>query len=741
MKRLWIAFVLVMTLSFLVLGWIGTRIYQEMPPLPDKFVTTDGAVLIGEGEIQKGQNVWQSLGGMEVGSVWGHGSYVAPDWTADWLHREAVFILDHWAKAEFGTGYAHLDGERQAQLQSRLAKIMRTNTYDPATRTVTLAPIRAEAFQANLEHYSDVFANGQADYAIPAGAVSDPDRLKKLSAFFFWTSWAASTHRPNEKVTYTHNWPYEPLVDNRPTGETVVWTGVSIIMLLAGISAMVWWYAARKSDEELLPLPETDPLTNWVATPSQQATIKYFWVVSALILVQMLLGVVTAHYGVEGDGFYGIPLSDWLPYSVSRTWHIQMGLFWIATAWLAAGLFIGPLVSEHEPKGQRLGVNILFLALLLVVVGSLTGEWLSVQNKLSDAVSFYLGHQGYEYVDLGRVWQIALFAGLLLWFVLMIRVLLPALRKPGEQKQLVALLTVASAAIALFYGAGLTWGRHSHLSMVEYWRWWVVHLWVEGFFEVFATTVIAFFFMRLGLVRPGVAAAAALLSATIFLSGGIIGTCHHLYFSGTPTVALVWGSVFSALEVVPLVLLGFDAMEDLRRSRVTAWVGLYKWPIYFFVSVAFWNMIGAGLFGFMINPPIALYYMQGLNTTPLHGHAALFGVYGMLGIGLMLVCLRALIPGREWNEGLLKFSFWSLNGGLLLMCLLSLLPVGLMQTWAAVEHGYWYARSSEFMQTDIMQWLRWMRVPGDTIFFLGAVALVWFVAGLKTGHSFREKSS
>ncbi len=150
------------------------------------------------------------------------------------------------------------------------------------------------------------------------------------------------------------------------------------------------------------------------------------------------------------------------------------------------------------------------------------------------------------------------------------------------------------------------------------------------------------------------AAAAALLSATIFLSGGIIGTCHHLYFSGTPTVALAWGSVFSALEVVPLVLVGFDAMEDLRRSRLTQWVRQYKWPIYFFVAVAFWNMVGAGLFGFMINPPIALYYMQGLNTTPLHGHAALFGVYGMLGIGLMLVCLRALIPGREWKDGLLQ---------------------------------------------------------------------------------------
>lgn len=741
MKRLWIAFTLVMVLSFLVLGWIGTRIYQEMPPLPVKVVTSEGTVLVDEGEVQAGQNVWQSLGGMEVGSVWGHGSYVAPDWTADWLHREATFILDRWGNAEFGADHSSLDVERQAQLQGRLAKEMRTNTYNPDTGTVTISPMRAEAFQANLTHYSDVFAKGKAEYAIPAGAVSDPDRLKNLSAFFFWTSWAASTNRANEEVTYTNNWPYEPLVGNRPTGDTVVWTGVSIIMLLAGISAMVWWYAARKSEEEHLPLPEADPLGSWVATPSQKATVKYFWVVSALILVQMLLGVVTAHYGVEGDGFYGIPLSDWLPYSVTRTWHIQMGLFWIATAWLAAGLFIGPLVSEHEPKGQRLGVNILFLALLLVVAGSLTGQLLSVHNKLSDDTSFLFGHQGYEYVDLGRVWQIALFVGLLLWFFLMVRVLLPALRRPGEQKQLVTLLAVASAAIALFYGAGLTWGQHSHLSMVEYWRWWVVHLWVEGFFEVFATTVIAFFFMRLGLVRPGVAAAAALLSATIFLSGGIIGTCHHLYFSGTPTVALAWGSVFSALEVVPLVLLGFDAMEDLRRSRLTKWVGQYKWPIYFFVAVAFWNMIGAGLFGFMINPPIALYYMQGLNTTPLHGHAALFGVYGMLGIGLMLVCLRALLPGREWKDGLLKFSFWSLNGGLMAMCILSLLPVGLMQTWASVEHGYWYARSAEFMQTPVMQNLRWMRVPGDTVFFFGAVALVLFVAGLKTGHSFKRTSS
>ena len=740
MKRLWAFFALVVIPSFIVLSWIGTRIYEEAPPLPDHVVTSAGVEVIGDGEIQAGQNVWQTLGGMELGSVWGHGSYVAPDWTADWLHREAMFILDRWANVEFNADYEQLDEERQAQLSGRLAKLLRANTYDPNTRTVTIDPLRAEAFQANLAHYQDVFANGRTEYALPAGTVTDNARLRRLATFFFWSAWAAVTNRPGQDVSYTNNWPYEPLVGNRPTGQAVVWTGVSIIMLLAGISAMAWWYASRRSEEPEPVAPENDPLGRWSATPSQRATVKYFWVVAALILLQMLLGVVTAHYGVEGDAFYGFPLSKWLPYSVTRTWHVQLGLFWIATAWLAAGLFIGPLVSEHEPKGQRLGVNVLFLALLLVVVGSLSGELLSIHNQLSDTVSFYLGHQGYEYVDLGRAWQIALFVGLLLWLALMVRALGPALRKRGEPRQLVLLLAVATTAIALFYGAGLTWGQHTHLSIVEYWRWWVVHLWVEGFFEVFATTVIAFIFMRLNLIRPGVAAAAALLSATIFLSGGIIGTCHHLYFSGTPTVALAWGSVFSALEVVPLVLVAFDATEDLRRSHATPWVARYKWPIYFFVSVAFWNMVGAGLFGFMINPPIALYYMQGLNTTPLHGHAALFGVYGMLGIGLMLLCLRVLIPGVEWRDGLLKFSFWALNGGLMMMCVLSLLPVGLMQTWASVDRGYWYARSSEFLQTPLMQNLRWLRVPGDTIFFLGAVALVVFVAGLKTGHSFRRRN-
>ena len=739
MKRMWTVFAAVILGSFAVLGWTGMRIYQQAPPIPSVVVTTDGKVMLTKEDIQDGQNVWQSMGGMELGSIWGHGSYVAPDWSADWLHRELVVVLDEWARREGQTGYDTLAPEHQAALRERLTTLIRRNTYDPATGRLTIPAERARAFGANEQYYTALFRDGRSEYAIPAGTLVDASRARQLAAFIFWTAWAASTNRPNDTVTYTSNWPHEPLIANRPTGEAIVWTGVSIIVLLAGIGLMAWWHATRASHQPLGDVPANDPLLASIATPSQRAVIKYFWVVSALILVQILMGVVTAHYGVEGNGFYGIPLASILPYSVVRTWHVQLGLFWIATAWLAAGLYIAPAVSGAEPRFQRLGVNVLFGALLVVVVGSMIGQWLSIKQYLTGAMWFYFGHSGYEYIDLGRAWQIGLLVGLFLWLGLVARGIMPALKKRDEQRPLLVMFLIASIAIAGFYGAALGAGRTTNLAIAEYWRWWVVHLWVEGFFEVFATVVIAFLFSRLKLVSLKTAGEAAVLSSTIFLAGGIIGTLHHLYFSGTPTFVLALGSVFSALEVVPLLFVGFEAWENLQLSRAKPWVQHYRWPIYFFVAVAFWNLVGAGLFGFMINPPIALYYMQGLNTTPLHGHAALFGVYGMLGMGLMLFSLRALKPGRTWSDGTIWFAFWAINIGLMTMLLLSLLPVGLMQTWASVEHGYWYARSAEFLQSPVINSFRWLRVVGDTIFAAGCVAFVWFVFGLSTGHSYKKE--
>ena len=739
MRRYWILLVAVIVVSFSVLGWVGLKIRDHAPPIADQVLAADGAKVFEAGDIPAGQNVWQAMGGMEMGSIWGHGSYVAPDWTADWLHREATGILDLWARAEQGRPYDALDLPLQASYRERLRLMIRRNTFDPARRAIVLDPVRAQAIRATSAHFMDVFAQGRTDYAIPAGAQPDPVRRRQLSAFIFWTAWAATTERPGERITYTNNWPYEPLVGNALTGDAWIWTGVSVLLLLAGIGAMAVWHASQhdRKDVDALTMPMTDPLLRTRPTPSQLATVKYFWVVSALILVQILLGVVTAHYGVEGGGFYGLPLDRWLPYVLSRTWHTQLGILWIATAWLATGLYIGPAVSGLEPPHQALGVNILFAAVLLLVVGSMTGQWLSVMNRLGTGTAwFYLGHSGYAYIDTGRLWQIVLLIGLFLWLFLVVRSVKPALNDPNSgTRSLLGMFILASVAIAGFYGAALGYGRHTNLAIAEYWRWWVVHLWVEGFFEVFATVVIAFLFARLKLVRTETAGRSVVLASAIFLGGGIIGTAHHLYFSGTPAVVMALGASFSALEVVPLLFVGFEAWENLKLSRATPWVRNYRWPIYFFVAVAFWNMVGAGLFGFMINPPVALYYMQGLNTTPVHGHAALFGVYGMLGIGLMLFCLRALRPEAAWREGPLRFAFWSINGGLAAMILFSILPLGLLQTKAAVEHGYWFARSAEFLHSPGMNTLRWLRVPGDTLFALGAVVLVGFVAGLATGHS------
>ncbi|MGE5672642.1 MAG: nitric-oxide reductase large subunit [Mycobacterium leprae] len=746
--RLWTALILVILLSFGVLGYYGREIYLQAPPIPQRVVTSTGTLLFTGQDIKDGQSAWQSMGGQEVGTVWGHGAYVAPDWSADWLHREATLLLDRWGQAAFGQPYAKVSDEQQATLKARLVREMRTNTYNPSSGDLVVSPDRAAAVAANSAYYTGLFGNApelnalRDAYAIRTNTLTDPARLRTLNAFFFWASWACVTNRPGSSVSYTNNWPSEALVENRATGSIVVWSVISFVLLLAGIGALAWYHAVLQGShpEEIPSPPVEDPLTGLDATPSMRATRKFFWVVILLAVAQAGLGAITAHYGVEGSAFYGIPLANWLPYSITRTWHTQLGIFWIATAWLATGLFVAPAVSGKEPVFQRAGVNFLFLALLIIVVGSMVGELLAIHGKMDLVRNFWFGHMGYEYVDLARFWQIFLFIGLFLWLFLMSRAMWPAFRKPGEAN-LLGLFLLSSFAIALLYGSALMWGRQTNLAIAEYWRWWVVHLWVEGFFEVFATVVIAFLFTRMGLLKTAVATGSVLFSTTIFLAGGIIGTFHHLYFTGTPTAVLAFGATFSALEVVPLVLIGFEGYENFLHSRRASWVQEYRWPIYFFVSVAFWNLLGAGVFGFLINPPIALYYMQGLNTTPVHGHTALFGVYGMLGFGLMLFCLKGLTVRRRWRTDVLRFSFWAINIGLLLMVLISILPIGLMQTWASVEHGLWYARSAEFLHSPGMNTLRWLRVIGDTIYTIGIFALGWFVLGLSTGWSLEDEPS
>ena len=741
-KKLWYALATVILVSFGVLGFFGVEIFRTMPPFPKQVVTTDGEVLFEGQDIKDGQNVWQSIGGQTVGSIWGHGAYIAPDWNADYLHRESEVMLRKLAERD-GLDYKTLSEADKAKYQVLLREELRKNTYDPATGIITYSPLRAEAAREVGEHYTKLFlgtdespeyAKLRSDYALRGKSLEDPAKMAKMNAFFAWTSWVCVTDRPGSDVSYTNNWPHDPTIGNIAPTSLHLWSGFSVLMLLAAVGILVYYYAQSKEEEEG-PMPASDPLRGMKPTASMRATLKYIWIVSALMLVQMVLGAITAHYGVEGDALFSLPIQDFLPQAVSRSWHVQLAILWIATSWLATGLYIAPAVAGAEPKYQALGVNVLFGALIFVVVGSLVGQWMGVMQKLGLIENFWLGHQGYEYVELGRMWQILLLVGLILWLFLMIRALIPALKRKDENRHLLTLFIIASLAIAFFYAAGLMYGRQTHMAIAEYWRWWVVHLWVEGFFEVFATVVAAFLFCRLGLLRIQSATISVLFSTIIFLSGGILGTFHHLYFSATPTGVLALGATFSALEIVPLVLIGMEAYHNYKLSKATKWIEDYKWPIYCFIAMCFWNFLGAGIFGFAINPPIALYYLQGLNTTAVHGHAALFGVYGILGIGLMLFCLRGLYPDYKWNDKLIGTAFWMINIGLFLMVTVSVLPIGILQAHESITNAYWSARSADFLQQPFMQVIRWLRMPGDLLLGTGELLLVVFIFGLQFGWS------
>jgi len=734
-RKLWQWLGAVFVLSFAALGWLGREIYVSAPPIAE-VKTTTGTVVFTASQVQEGQRAWLAAGGQQLGTVWGHGSYVAPDWSADWLHREAVTYRDIRAQAMYGVGFDKLSLAQRGSVEAIVKDELRRNTYDKAANTITVTPERAAAIAQVAAHYIDLFGTTAAldglreKYAMTANALPRTEDREALAAFFFWSAWSAVTDRPGAKgLSYTSNWPHEPVVGNVLTGTASMWTIASIILLLAGIAGMVWYHTSH-AEEPDPRVPERDPLINAVPTASMKATRKYFFVVIGLILAQIGMGAITAHYAVEGQSFFGIPLAEILPYTVSRTIHTQMGIFWIATAWLATGLYIAPLLSGHEPKLQRLGVDALFYALLAIVVGSTAFGWLGTLQRQGFDFTFWLGNQGLEFTSMGRVWQLLLFVGLIFWLFLLGRALWPALRKPSETRGLVAMVFLSATCIGGFYAASLTWGQHTHYSMVEYWRWWLVHLWVEGFFEVFATAVIALIFTRLGLVAASSANRAIVMETIVFLFGGILGTLHHLYWTGTPISVIAVGAVFSALEVVPLSLIGVEAYRNYKRSQAAPWVQAYKWPILCFVSVGFWNTVGAGLLGFAINPPAALYYVQGLNMTPAHGHAALFGVYGMLGIGLLLFCLRGLYERARHADRLLAPAFWGLNIGLAMMVFMSLLPAGIYQAWHSVTTGLWYARAPAIVHSGVMETLVWLRVPGDVVFALGALLLAVYALRL-----------
>jgi nitric oxide reductase subunit B len=727
----WIqAVALVVLFGFGVLGLLAYRTYTAEPPIPQTVVDPDGRVLFTGEDVIKGQQIFLRAGLMEYGSIFGHGAYLGPDFTADYLHRAAESAL---------RTYGGTDDAR-----ARVVADFQANRYDPGTKMLPFSAAQAGAFRELERYYAAYFGDPTTGKGLKPEAITNPAEIRQLTSYFAWTSWAASARRPGQDYSYTNSWPPEPLVGNRPSGHVVVWSVLSLIALLGGIGALFaafgrwgdrFGWRGRQAEAIVFRPPGDVALT-----PAQRATAWFFLVVAVLFVAQSLLGSASAHYRAEVTNFFGLDLARLLPFNLARTWHLQLALFWVAAAFLAAGIFLAPMIAGREPRGQHILTYLLLGALVVVVVGSLATEYLSIHGYVKSVGSFF-ANQGFEYLDLPRFWQLLLTAGLFVWAAILFRGMRGRLRgeHPGNMPWLFFLSALAIPAI---YAVGLLARTDAHFTTADFWRFWVVHLWVEDFLELFTTVMVAYMFVLLGVVRERVAMIVIYLDIILYSVGGVIGTMHHMYFNGEPAEHLALGAFFSAAEVIPLTFLTVEAWSFLqlgaRQEAQSPTPFPHRWAVMFLVAVGFWNFLGAGVFGFLINLPIVSYYEIGTALTANHGHAAMMGVYGMLAVGLALFCLRYLIPAQRWPDWLAKTSFWSLNIGLAWMCFATLLPLGILQLYYSVDQGYFQARQLGFLTNPTNRFLEWLRMPGDILFIIGGTLPFLWIAWLGVRRTVRR---
>ncbi|MEO9220683.1 MAG: cbb3-type cytochrome c oxidase subunit I, partial [Mycobacteriaceae bacterium] len=721
-SRTWVqAVAIVMLFGFLIMGILAYRTYTSSMPQPVKVTSQSGQVVFTGEDITAGQVLFQSAGLMEYGSVMGHGAYLGPDFTADYLRRSGTSVLQSYQNA----------GGSDAR--DALVKEFRTNRYDPNTGTLVFTDAQVAAFNELQAHYATFFGADASQNGLRSNAITDPQQIRELTSFFAWTAWAAAADRPDVGYSYTNNWPPEPLVNNTPTGPIVVWSVLSLAMLLGGTGVLftvygrwsqkIGWHGAEGKAVRFRQPGEV------ALTPAQRTVGWFFLVVSLLFLVQTLVGAAAEHYRADLGSFFGFDLSKLLPFNLARTWHLQLSLFWTAAAFLAAAIFLVPFIAARkQPRGQHVLAYGLLGALVIVVLGSMTSEALSIFGVSWVQGSSFLGQQ-WEYLDLPRLWQILLVIGLFLWLVILYRGLRGRLSTESKGN-MPWLFFLAASAIPAFYAVGLLAGQETHFTVADFWRFWVVHLWVEDFLELFTTVMVAYLFVKMGVVREKIALGIIYLDIILYSAGGVVGTMHHLYFSGTPVEHMAFGAFFSAAEVIPLTFLTVEAWGFLqlgaKKERGSIADFPHRWAVMFLVAVGFWNFLGAGIFGFLVNLPIVSYYEIGTALTANHAHASMMGVYGMLAVGLGLFCVRYLIPVDRWPDRLAKISFWSLNIGLAWMVFATLFPLGVLQLFESVNEGYFEARSLKYITTPGNALLEWMRLPGDVLMIVGGVLpFIW----------------
>jgi nitric oxide reductase subunit B len=745
-KNWWKTFAVIFFVSVLVVGYIGAKTYEFAPPRAD-YVDQNGDVVFSSDDIIEGQQVFFRYGLMDYGSFLGDGAMRGPDFTGEALHLTAVYMNEYYDRE--WQGRFPDEEERDIIVQSLVQKELKENTHDEAANTVTLTAAGAHAARQVEEFYSQKFGSGGDLAGIevfkPTNYITDPVQIHQLSAFFYWGGWLSGVERPGYEYSYTHNWPYDPLAGNLPHGGLVFWSVLGVLVVILTIGFLFYYYGKTEMEKVLdaeeakaPPLATTDFVDGDKPMPTQRAMYKFFAVAAVLFLIQITAGLLVISDFLTIFTRIGIPIDEWLPITITRAWHTQISVLWIAVCWFAATIWILPLICRPEPKGQLQLINILFGMLLFVGVGGAIGIPLGIQGFFGEDESWrWFGHQGWEFLQIGRIYQVVLYASFLLWFTILARGVWPVLRQK-KSWSLPNWMVYMAAGIIFMFTSSFVATPETNFVIADFWRWVTVHMWVEAFFELFTTVIAAYFFYLMGFVTHAVAARVVFLGAVLFLGSGLIGISHNFYWNAKSIETIALGGVFSSLQIAPLVLLTVEAwrlrkLPDSTLSRLKAQggkgatFGLTE-AFMFIIAVNFWNFLGAGVLGFMINLPIVNYYQHGTYLTVNHGHMALMGVYGNLAIAAMLFCGRWLIRPDRWNASLIRTSFWSLNIGLMLMGVMDLFPVGLHQLNAVFDGGYAFARSEAYLQGAVFMNLTMLRGVGVLIFVAGGVLpLVWFM--------------
>lgn len=747
-RHWWKVFVVIFAVSVTVVGYIGYQTYQYAPPVV-AFVDERGAGVFPAESVTRGQKVFQKYGLMDYGSYLGDGGMRGPDFTAESLNLTAKWMNEYYATKEVTPADPREQKLQAEMLQARVRMELKENRLAADGRSVTMNAAQVQAFEKLVRYNAERFGHGGElagqEAFKPHGYITDPQEVRDLTAFFYWGGWLCAAERPGYGYSYTHNWPYDPLAGNTPHGGLVLWSVIGVLFVILALGVIFYYYG--KLDREALleaqkaknpPLATTEAVDEFRPTPTQRACYKFFAVAALLLALQVFAGLLAISDFVNLFRPLGIDVNSIIPVTVSRAWHTQISILWIAMCWFAATIWVLPLVCRPEPPGQLQWVNALFWMLVVVAVGGTVGMPLAVHGLLNYSDLWrWVGIQGWEFMEIGRAYQYLLYAAFVVWLVIVARGVWPVL-KQRQTWSLPNWMVYSIAGIIFMFSAGFVATPETNFVIADFWRWCVIHMWVEAFFEVFTTILVAYFLYLMGFVSHAVAARVVYLAAVLFLGSGLIGISHNFYWNAKSIETVALGGVLSSLQVAPLVLLTVEAWrfrhmpqaaarDEKRKSGTTPTFGLAE-PFLFLVGVNFWNFMGAGVFGFMINLPIVNYYQHGTYLTVNHAHAALFGVYGNLAIATMLFCARWVVGPQRWNARLLRTSFWSLNLGIALMVVLDLFPVGVHQLMVVMSDGYAFGRSQEYLTGTVFQTFTWLRGVGVAVFiFGGVIPLVWFM--------------